>query len=228
MDNWVISFGPFRVTRSRRLLERDGEPVRIGSRAFDILTYLLERRGQVVSHRSLMTAAWPKTSVDEGNLRYQITALRKVLGDGETKYSCIANVPGRGYCFTAPISRGEETSLPPRVAGLAVTRPKPIPPRVPLSGREGTIAEVKSHFASDRIFSIVATDGMGETSVAVAHQLSSAFGDSICFVKLGQIDEPSRIADTLAVSLGLKVRSADPPNDVVNFLRTRNVLIVAD
>src|SRR6201993_5514310 len=91
------AFGPFRVARARRLVEREGEVVRLGSRAFDVLIYLLEHAGQVVSHRALLDAVWPGTCVEEGNLRFQMAVLRKALGSGEATY--IINVPGRGYCF---------------------------------------------------------------------------------------------------------------------------------
>jgi len=227
MDNCVISFGPFRVTRSRRLLERNGEPVHIGSRAFDVLSQLLEHHGQIVSHKALMAAVWPRTTVSEGNLRYQMTVLRKALGDGETKYCRITNVPGRGYCFTAPISQGEETSLPPKLAGLAVTRPNPIPPPVPLIRREDTIGEIKNRVVCHRIFSVIATDSKGKTSVAVARQIVLAFCDEGCFVDIGLVDDPSRIADALAVPSGFRVRNADPLNDVVTFLRRRMTMTKA-
>ncbi|HEY2010824.1 MAG TPA: transcriptional regulator [Rhizomicrobium sp.] len=104
--SWVISFGPFRVTCARRLVERNGETVRLGSRAFDVLVYLLEHAGQVVSRRALLEAGWPDSGVEESNLRFQVAALRKALGSGEASY--IINVPGRGYCFTAPISKQDE------------------------------------------------------------------------------------------------------------------------
>jgi DNA-binding winged helix-turn-helix (wHTH) protein len=117
--NWVISFGHFRVTRARRLVERNGEVVRLGSRAFDVLVYLLEHAGQVVSHRALLEAVWPGTYVEEGNLRFQMAALRKALGNGEANY--IINVPGRGYCFTAPLSKQDEVKYsPPRLSHVIV------------------------------------------------------------------------------------------------------------
>src|SRR5258706_9810203 len=110
----IISFGPFHVNRTRRLVERNREAVRLGSRAFDVLVYLLEHAGQVVSHRALLEAVWPGTFVEKGNLRFQIAALRKALGNAEANY--IINVPGRGYCFTAPLSRQDDevTHSPPR------------------------------------------------------------------------------------------------------------------
>ena len=97
----VISFGPFRVIRARRILELNGAPVQIGSRAFDILVHLLEHPGEVVGRRALLGAAWPDTNIEEGNLRFQMMMLRRALGSGKT---FIVNVPGRGYCFTASVA----------------------------------------------------------------------------------------------------------------------------
>jgi DNA-binding winged helix-turn-helix (wHTH) protein len=117
----VISFGPFRVTRARRLVERDGEVVRLGSRAFDVLVYLLEHAGQVVSHRVLLEAVWPGTCVEEGNLRFQMAVLRKALGNGEANY--IINVPGRGYCFAAPLSKQDEVKHSPPLTSNVIIQP---------------------------------------------------------------------------------------------------------
>ena len=125
--NWVISFGPFRVIRARRLVERDGEAIRLGSRAFDVLVHLLERAGHVVSHRALLDAVWPGTYVEEGNLRFQMATLRKALGNGEANY--IINVPGRGYCFTAPLSKqGDVKHSSPLLGDVIVQSASPAAP----------------------------------------------------------------------------------------------------
>ena len=115
------AFGSYRVTRSRRSVERNGEIVRLGGRAFDVLVYLLEHAGQVVSHRALLEAVWPGTYVEEGNLRFQMAVLRKALGNGEASY--IINVPGRGYCFTALLSKQEEVECSPCLPSNVVAQP---------------------------------------------------------------------------------------------------------
>src|SRR5271154_2711434 len=139
---WVISFGPFRVTKARRLVERGDEPIHVGGRAFDILVHLLERHGQVVSQRTLMDAAWPGVTVEEGSLRFQMTGLRKALGSDGNNQNYIINVPGRGYCFTAPISRVDEATPAPILAGIQVARSVPLPRLPALIGRENEIAEL--------------------------------------------------------------------------------------
>src|SRR6202021_3499157 len=103
MDAHAISFGPYRLLAAQRLLLEGDKPVRLGSRAFDILTALVERAGELVGKQELITRAWPKTLVEEANLKIQVSALRRALGDGQGGRRFIATVPGRGYDFVAPI-----------------------------------------------------------------------------------------------------------------------------
>ncbi len=77
-----VSFGPYRLLAAQRLLLEGDKPVRLGSRAFDILTALVERAGEVVGKEELITRAWPATFVEEANLKIQISALRRALVDG--------------------------------------------------------------------------------------------------------------------------------------------------
>src|ERR1700738_1540693 len=101
----VICFGPFRLSTTERVLEKNGVPVRLGRRALDILIALVERPSEVVSKRELIARVWPDLAVDEGSLRFHISALRKVLGEERSGGRYVTNVSGRGYCFAAPISR---------------------------------------------------------------------------------------------------------------------------
>src|SRR5260221_13469265 len=101
----VICFGPFRLSTAERLLEKNGVRVRLGSRALDILIALVERPAEVVSKKELFARVWPDLVVDEGNLRYHVSALRKALDEGRSDTRYVTNVSGRGYCFVRPISR---------------------------------------------------------------------------------------------------------------------------
>src|ERR1700734_2406676 len=107
-----FSFGSFRLLRDQRLL-LDGEtPVRLGARAHEILAALLERPGVVVTKEELFARVWPKQFVEEGNLKFHVAALRKALGDGQDGNRFIANIPGRGYCFVAPVQASERNLFP--------------------------------------------------------------------------------------------------------------------
>src|SRR6267154_4052211 len=115
MDGHAFSFGPFRLLAAQRLLLEGDKQVRLGSRAFDILTVLVERSGEVVGKEALIARAWPQTYVEEANLKIQISALRRALGDGQDGHRYVATVPGRGYNFVAPVSREEPARAPPSV-----------------------------------------------------------------------------------------------------------------
>jgi DNA-binding winged helix-turn-helix (wHTH) protein len=111
----VMSFGSFHVLPYQRLLLKGDRPVRLGSRAFDILTALVERAGEVVSKNQLITRAWPHTLVEEANLKLQVSALRRALGDGQAGHRYVVTIPGRGYIFVAPV-RHEASPQAPRAA----------------------------------------------------------------------------------------------------------------
>jgi DNA-binding winged helix-turn-helix (wHTH) protein len=107
-----FAFGDFQLIPRSRLLLRKGRPVCLGSRAFDLLHALLKSAGQLVCKEALVKEVWPSTFVDESNLRFQMTCLRKALGE-ERHY--ITTVPGRGYIFTGECCRVDPPSLGPEV-----------------------------------------------------------------------------------------------------------------
>src|SRR5271156_2081842 len=122
MNGHAISFGPYRLLAAQRLLLEGDQPVRLGSRAFDILEALIERAGEVVGKEELIARAWPQTIVEESNLKIQMSALRRALGDGQGGNRYVLTVPGRGYNFVAPVRR--EEALPAAPA-------PPVPPMPP-------------------------------------------------------------------------------------------------
>lgn len=96
----IVAFGRFRVLRRQRLLLADGVPVELGTRAFDILMVLLEADGALVTHNEMQSRVWPGIVVARDNLKVQISALRKALGEDR---ELIRTENGRGYRFTAAV-----------------------------------------------------------------------------------------------------------------------------
>jgi hypothetical protein len=70
--NNAFVFGPFKLSVAERLLKRGEEALPIGGRALDLLTVLVERAGEVISHKELIARAWPDVTVEEANLRVHI------------------------------------------------------------------------------------------------------------------------------------------------------------
>ena len=113
----AICFGSFRLLVGQHLLLKANRPVRLGSRALEVLVALVKRAGDVVSKEELMARVWPNTFVDPANLTVHVSALRRVLGDGRDGNRFLINIPGRGYCFVAPIDMPKEREPdPPRPA----------------------------------------------------------------------------------------------------------------
>ena len=98
----TYEFGDFQLDPSERLLTRSGRPISLTPKAFDLLVYLVERQGRLVEKSTLMVALWPDTIVEEANLAFQISALRKALGDSE---DLIQTVPTKGYRFVGAVTR---------------------------------------------------------------------------------------------------------------------------
>ena len=106
----VFAFGEFFLRPEQQSLVRQETPVRIGGRALDILTVLVERPGELVDKRTLMVRVWPDTHVEETNLKVNVAGLRRALGDDPAWPRYIATVVGRGYRFIAPVhSTGDFT-----------------------------------------------------------------------------------------------------------------------
>ncbi|WP_394834953.1 helix-turn-helix transcriptional regulator [Pendulispora rubella] len=235
----VLSFGPFRLYARERRLERDGQVVRIGSRALDILIALTARAGDVLTRDELIAYVWPDVAVEESGLRVHVAGLRKVLADGQMGARYVANIPGRGYTFIAPISRIEApaiadtatTSAPPvNAAPRVVTRPG-LPARFDrIVGRDAAIREISEQLISQRFVSIVGPGGMGKTTVAVAvaHEMVPEFDGDVCFVDLGSLSDPRHVLLGVASALGLTVQGDDVAARLVVFLGDRRALLVLD
>src|SRR5215831_670531 len=96
----TLEFGRFRLLLRQRQLLADGVPIELGTRAFELLLALLEADGSLITKDELMSRVWPGIVVAEENLKVQIFALRKALGEDR---DFIRTEIGRGYRFTAPV-----------------------------------------------------------------------------------------------------------------------------
>ena len=115
-------FGPFSIDVGERVLRRDGRPVPLTPKAFDVLAALVEQPGRVISKEELLQKVWADTFVEESNLAYNVFALRKALGDTAENGQYIETVPKRGYRFIGTVtcaSRGNGGSPSPEAVAEA-------------------------------------------------------------------------------------------------------------
>lgn len=110
IDEVVFRFGSFELSPVRRLLSRHGRPVKLGSRALDLLVALVERAGHVVTKDELMLRVWSNVVVEDTNLRVNIYNLRRVLGDDGLDDRYIMYVARRGYVFVAPLEYSQRSA----------------------------------------------------------------------------------------------------------------------
>ena len=102
-DRRLHEFGPFRIDVALSRLEREGQPIPLPPKAFDLLLLLARNTDRVMSKTELMEALWPNTFVEEANLTQHVYTLRKALGDQPGGAPYIDTVPRRGYRLAAVV-----------------------------------------------------------------------------------------------------------------------------
>ncbi|MFL6281947.1 MAG: transcriptional regulator, partial [Pyrinomonadaceae bacterium] len=99
----VFEFGSFVLNPPERLLLREGRPVEMPPKVFDLLLALVRARGHLLEKEELLRTVWEGSFVEEGNVNRQISTLRRILGDAAGSGGFIETVPKRGYRFIAPV-----------------------------------------------------------------------------------------------------------------------------
>jgi predicted ATPase/DNA-binding winged helix-turn-helix (wHTH) protein len=230
MDGQTISFGPFRLFAEQRLLLEGDRPVRLGSRAFDILAALVERPGEVVGKEQLIARAWPQIFVEESNLKIQMSALRRALGDGQGGNRYVITVPGRGYNFVAPVRR-EAALLNAPAPPLRPTTPNNLPFAVTrMIGRDDAVAALVTRLSRERLVTIVGAGGIGKTTVAlaVAERMMASYEHGIWLVDLAPLSDPRLVPSAVATVLGLEIRTEDWLAALVAAVRDNRMLLLLD
>jgi pentatricopeptide repeat protein len=129
----ILLFEEFRFDRRIGvLLRRDQRgvftPLTVGSRALDVLSALVERPGELVPRSEIISLVWPETIVEDSNLDVQIAALRRALDKSRIGGSCIQTIRGRGYRFTASVTR-----VPADPATVEASKGLPLPDKPSLA-----------------------------------------------------------------------------------------------
>jgi DNA-binding winged helix-turn-helix (wHTH) protein len=229
VDDETFIFGSFRLIPAQRVLLDDGKPLRLGSRALDILITLVEHAGETISKEQLIAQTWPDTVVDDGALRVHVSALRKALGDGRAGRHYVANNPGRGYAFTAPVGRENTASAPVAPTGMAEAGNLPAA-LTRIVGRDDVIAALAMQLARRRFLTIVGPGGIGKTTVAVAVAdcVRASYKDGAWFVALASLSDPDLVPSAIGAALGVPPSGGDHTRALASWLHDRSALLVLD
>jgi predicted ATPase/DNA-binding winged helix-turn-helix (wHTH) protein len=214
-----LRFGRFELRPVERQLTIDGQPAEVGGRALDLLLALVERRDRVVTKNELLDLVWPGLVVEEGNIKVQVSTLRKLLGP-----QALATVPGRGYRFALPLD--DDAAAPVAAAGFA-SLPNPAST---LLGRDNDIAALQLLLQQHRLVSVLGAGGIGKTALALAaaHVTQEFHADGAAWVELTQVGDPAEVPAALSQALRVPLRSVDPMPGLIAALAPLKLLLVID
>lgn len=226
----ALAFGAFRLLPVQRLLMQSDRPLRLGSRALEILFALVERAGQTVKKSELIARAWPGIVVEEATLRVHIAALRKILGDGQAGMRYVENVTGQGYRFIAPVIQVEDESLSPAEFAMNAAAFNMPGPLTRVIGRAAVVATLATRLPHRRFVTLVGPGGIGKTTVAIAaaDQLRPSYRDGVRFIDFAPITDPLLVPATVAAALGLADGSQEATAKVIDLLKHKQTLLVLD
>lgn len=191
----------------------NGEPVQIGSRAFELLLALVERSGRMVTKAELLDAAWPGLIVEENNVSVQIATLRKVLGA-----RTIVTVAGRGYQLSAQ-------ALPEKEPAFLL----PAPPLLELLGREQELAGVMASLAEAPLTTLVGTGGVGKTALAreAFARHAARIQAPVFWIDLAPLRDSRHVLPGIAKALGIEMTDHGGDADALMVALAQTVAFVA-
>ena len=146
-------FGPFNLNPTERRLTCAGNVVAIAPKCFDLLVVLVENGGHLLEKEELLTRLWPNQFVEESSLSFQVSGLRKILGEGLNGQHYIETVPKKGFRFVATITEDPDTE-PDLLPEHEVASPTEKTHNLPRASAAGS-AKLSESSASWRRWSIV-------------------------------------------------------------------------
>jgi non-specific serine/threonine protein kinase len=211
------------INRERASLVRDGREVRLRAKTFQVLLYLQEHHGRLVTKEELFRAVWPDTFVSDDSLTKCIGEIREALGDED--HQRLKTVARRGFILEAPLLIAPQAPAERRAAH---NLPAPLTSFI---GRQREIGELSSLLSSTRLLTLTGAGGSGKTRLAleVARQVIDAFPDGVWLADLSALGDPALIDQTVASVVD--VRQAPGRSlleSLADRLRHRRMLLLLD
>jgi DNA-binding winged helix-turn-helix (wHTH) protein/tetratricopeptide (TPR) repeat protein len=210
----VYAFGPYRLDVKERQLRREGQPVPLPPKLFDLLTTLVQQSGHLLRKEDLLDAVWADVAVEEGSLTRAISSLRQLLGPSPDGTDYVQTVAKRGYRFAAPVQESVEERQTARDSSRIPLPPQlTTPPAVAFVGRERELSELDAMWqraknGRPQLLFVAGEPGIGKTRLSLEFaRARSAEGAAIL---MGCSDEEALVPyQPFVESLGWYVRGCD-------------------
>src|SRR5258707_1208327 len=176
-------FRSFRLDPVNQCLWHGGNRVALTPKAFDMLRYLVEHPGRLVTQDEILEALWPETYVNPEIIKKYILEIRKGLGDRHDKPEFIQTFPKRGYQFVAAVSHDSVAGSPDLVSRSTAET----------VGRDAALAELHNSLhralrGRRQIIFVTAEAGIGKTTLVDAFHHQAARNHTL-WVARGQCVE---------------------------------------
>src|SRR6266478_9111432 len=109
LDGQVLRFGPYRLDTQKEQFWHETQPVRLTPKAFQVLCYVVERPGQLVTKDELFRVVWADTIVSDAALTTCIQEIRKALQDNARSPQYLETIHRLGFRFIASVAASAAT-----------------------------------------------------------------------------------------------------------------------
>ncbi len=158
----LLAFEEFLLDLDKRLLHRDGQPVKLERKEFDLLEYMAKNAGRDLTKEELKGAVWKDTRVTDGRLTQTATAVRAKLGG-----RFVESVWGTGgYKFNAVVE--DRSRIPDAACPWVGLRPFDEGQATYFYGRDEEVARLVERLGAEKFMAIVGSSGRGKSSLARA------------------------------------------------------------
>jgi predicted ATPase/DNA-binding winged helix-turn-helix (wHTH) protein len=233
----IFSFENCELDLARLVLRRDGAEVHVEPQVFDLLRFLVERRGGIVTKQELLEEVWGTRFVSDSALTTRMKTARQAIGDDGTAQRLIRTVHGKGYEFVGAVGQvaGPQWTRspgPPRQREDAAASSSRLPAAVqPLIGRAEVLEELVATLAANRLVTLAGPGGVGKTSVGyeVARRVEGNYPDGVFTVELVTVVDDGATLEAFATALDVNMRQQVSIDDaIIDLLRPRRALLLLD
>ncbi|MGE3076580.1 MAG: winged helix-turn-helix domain-containing protein [Dehalococcoidia bacterium] len=231
-DRAPVAFDDFELDFAGFELRRSGEPVPMEPQAFEVLAFLVENPGRVMTKDEILDRVWPDRYVSEASLNSRVMTARKALGDSGSEQRYIKTVHGRGYRFIGATTEAPASPPPePVLLRNPVTVLPAITPMTSFVGRQDELARIQalSSQSACRLLTIAGHGGIGKTRLLQQFIAATQSDDEefVLFQLEHAVDEGCA-PSALAAGLGVTPSGEDTIERVVEFLADKRLTIVLD